>query len=105
MEEPAMRRVLLLVACCMLLAELVPASDAIAQCIYCREHLTGDFLGVRSGLAEHGVVADLQLTQFYQDVATGGADEADAYGGKLDYFSLLQRARSSCMPKPALTRT
>ena len=31
-------------------------------------------------------MADLQLTQFYQGVASGGREQKDAYGGKLDYF-------------------
>jgi len=48
--------------------------------------LSGDVWGLRSGLAEHGVVADLDLTQFYQGVASGGIEQKDAYGGKLDYF-------------------
>lgn len=42
--------------------------------------------GIRSGLAERSVVADLQLTQFYQGVADGGANQTGKYGGKLDYF-------------------
>lgn len=44
-----------------------------AQCLGCREHLTGDMFGIRPGLAERGVFMDLDLTQFYQDVASGGA--------------------------------
>ena len=36
-------------------------------------------------LAEHGIIADLQLTQFYQGVTSGGAEQRDAYGGKMDY--------------------
>jgi len=43
-------------------------------------------LGLRSGLADRSVNADLQLTQFYQGVASGGREQTDAYGGKLDYF-------------------
>lgn len=31
-------------------------------------------------------MADLQLTQFYQGVASGGTNRTDAYGGKMDYF-------------------
>jgi len=52
--------------------------------------LFGDWHGVRSGLAQHGIVADLQFTQFYQGVTSGGAVQTDAYGGKIDYqFTFL----------------
>ena len=88
----------------LVLADPASVSQAFAQCDYCqgqtggcdasccagdwlsREDLFGDWLGARSGLAEHAVVADLQLTQFYQGVASGGREQKDAYGGKLDYF-------------------
>ncbi len=50
-----------------------------------REQLFGDWLGIRSGLAKHGIVTDIQWTQFYQSVTSGGNDETSAYGGKLDY--------------------
>ena len=86
MEELAVRRILLVLALCSPLLGTVPATEAADECLYCREHLTGDLFGARPGLAEHGVVADLQLTQFYQGVASGGAEQRDAYGGKLDYF-------------------
>jgi len=80
------RRILLVIALCSPLWGSVPIQEVSAECLGCREYLTGDLFGVRSGLAEKGVVADLQLTQFYQDVASGGREQRDAYGGKLDYF-------------------
>jgi porin len=49
-----------------------------------QDHLFGDQW--RASLAECGVIADLELTQFYQGVATGGARQDWDYGGKLDYF-------------------
>jgi porin len=49
-------------------------------------YMSGDLFGARSGLAEHGVIADLQLTQFYQGVTHGGVDERFRYGGKGDYY-------------------
>jgi len=85
------RRILLVVTCCIPLAGIVAVREASAECFYCREHLTGDLFGARSGLAEHGVVADLQLTQFYQDVAAGGTDQTGAYGGKLDYLFIFAK--------------
>ena len=71
---------------CFPLLWIAPATEAADECLCCREYLTGNLFGGRSGLAEHGVVADLQLTQFYQGVADGGADQTAKYGGKLDYF-------------------
>ena len=59
----------------------------------CRDHFFGDWLGLRSGLAENGVIVDLPYTQFYQGVADGGVEQASAYGGKLDYFLTFQGAK------------
>ncbi len=50
-----------------------------------REHLFGEWLGARPCLNEHGIIADIQWTQFYQGVLDGGNDENSAYGGKFDY--------------------
>ncbi len=66
------------------------APSSCCECLWCREKLFGDWHGVRSGLAQHGIVADLQFTQFYQGVTSGGAVQTDAYGGKIDYqFTFL----------------
>ncbi len=81
-----MRRILLVLASCFPLLGITSPTEAADECLCCREYLTGDLFGARSGLAEHGVVADLQLTQFYQGVAGGGARQTDKYGGKLDYY-------------------
>ena len=73
-----------------LFAILVGAAATVSgvenECICHREYLTGDMFGLRSGLAERKVNVDLDLTQFYQGVASGGREQRDAYGGKLDYF-------------------
>ena len=64
--------------------------SACRECLWCRKQLFGDWLGARSCLAQRGIVADLQLTQFYQGVSSGGVEQTDAYGGKLDYqFTFL----------------
>ena len=91
MEELAVRRILLVFALCSPMLGIAPARAVSAECLGCREYLTGDLFGVRPGLAEHGVVADLQLTQFYQGVADGGANQTDNYGGKLDYFFTIAK--------------
>jgi porin len=54
--------------------------------LWTRPQLFGDWCGVRPGLAAHGIVADLELTQFYQGVTSGGAEQEFKYGGKMDYM-------------------
>lgn len=56
------------------------------ESICCREKLTGDWGGYRSGLAEHGIIIESSLTQFYQGVASGGLEQRFRYGDKLDLF-------------------
>ena len=46
--------------------------------------MTGDWLGKRSCLAEHGIEIESFLTQFYQGVASGGAEQIFRYGAKFD---------------------
>ena len=91
MEELTVRRILLVLALSFVSLGNVAAQDLPAECLCCREYLTGDLFGARSGLAEHGVVADLQLTQFYQGVADGGLSQTSKYGGKLDYFFTIAK--------------
>ena len=54
-------------------------------------HLFGDWLGARPWLTEHLIQPDLQLTQFYQGVSSGGNDQTFLYGGKLDYFFTIAK--------------
>lgn len=56
-----------------------------AHDIWHREQLFGDWLGIRPGLAQHGIIPDIQWTQFYQGVLSGGDAENSTYGGKVDY--------------------
>ena len=55
-----------------------------------REHLTNGFWGLQPALAEHGILYDAQVTQFYQGVANGGREQTFEYGGKLDQFIIFQ---------------
>jgi len=48
--------------------------------------MTGDWLGCRTNLAQHGIRLDVSTTQFYQGVASGGLDQSFLYGGRNDYF-------------------
>ena len=52
-----------------------------------RTHLLGDWGGARTRLAEHGIIFDIQATQFYQGVVDGSAGTNNwQYGVKGDYF-------------------
>lgn len=46
-----------------------------------RLHLTGDWGGARTSLAENGFQTKLSFVQVYQGVASGGKDTSPAYGG------------------------
>ena len=67
-------------------SNLCGCDHACRQGVHCGNQLFGDWQGARSGLAGHGIIADLEFTQFYQGVASGGSQQSDAYGGKLDYM-------------------
>ena len=51
-----------------------------------RTHLTGDWGGARTRLAQHGIIVDFQVTQFYQGVVDGALDSGMKYGVKGDYY-------------------
>ena len=51
--------------------------------------MTGDWLGVRTGLLDRGVTVDVSTTQYYQGVTTGGLERSFTYGGRNDYFLTL----------------
>jgi porin len=48
--------------------------------------LTGDWLGLRSDLAAHGITFNLSWTEFSQGVASGGRQNVWANGGHGDYY-------------------
>jgi porin len=68
-------------------ADTVPDTEN-NDSIWTRDKLFGDWGGARSGLAKHGVGVDVRLSQFYQDVTSGGADPdaSGRYGKKLDTY-------------------
>jgi porin len=53
--------------------------------IWTRDKLTGDWWGARKYLADHGININLRLSQYLQDVASGGVNQNGAYGGTMDY--------------------
>ncbi len=58
----------------------------ICQSLLTRQKLTGDWCGHRKSLAECGYTFDINTTQYYQGVASGGAEQGFEYGGRNDYF-------------------
>jgi porin len=52
--------------------------------------LANGFWGLQPALAEHGIVYDAELTQFYQGVANGGFEQTFKYGGKFDQFVIFE---------------
>ena len=76
-------------------AIVCPIADALAQDSETagseqeRRQLLGDWGGARSTLADHGIIVDVQATQFYQGVTDGASDDNWKYGLKGDYFVTL----------------
>ena len=54
--------------------------------IFDRSKLTGNWWGARNTLSTNGIQLNINLSQFYQGVADGGAERSFEYGGKLDYY-------------------
>jgi porin len=65
-----------------------------AGSIFERPTLTGDWWGAREALRQKGITLDVSSTQFYQGVASGGINQAFAYGGRNDYLFNLDGEKS-----------
>lgn len=52
-----------------------------------------DWFSLRSTLAETGVAFEMSTTQFYQGVASGGLEQQFQYGGRNDYFAMIDSAK------------
>ena len=65
--------------------EVGTAPDRSFKDIWNRDKLTGDWGGLRTDLADHGIDIGIRLSQFGQWVADGGVDTTGRYGGKVDY--------------------
>ena len=55
--------------------------------IWTRDRFFGDLFGPESVLAPHGITTNVILGQYYQGVTSGGNEQTDAYGGKVDYYT------------------
>jgi porin len=62
-------------------------------CLWHREHMLGDWSGIRPELAEHGIVVSASLTQFFQGVASGGLEQTFRYGDKFDLFMVADTGK------------
>ena len=58
-----------------------------------RPYLTGDWVGVRSSLADKGLTLDVRYTSFYQGLASGTGNKDFEYGGKVDAFINLDSGK------------
>src|SRR5262245_21404234 len=63
-------------------AGLLPIPDYSAG-FWTRDHLTGDWGGIRTDLANKGVQFGVEWSQYVQGVANGGLDRTTEYGGNL----------------------
>jgi len=65
--------------------------------------LTGDWFGARDTISDHGLTFDINLTQFFQDVAAGGKEEDSEYGGKIDIYANFDSNKADLWPGFSLT--
>ena len=62
-------------------------ASADSDSIWTRDTLTGDWGGYRPNMEDDGLDIGLRLSQYYQDVTSGGIDSSNngEYGGTMDY--------------------
>jgi porin len=60
-------------------------AESYLEEVWTRDKLTGDWRGLRSDISKHGIDIDLRLSEYYQNVTTGGVHENDEFGGTMDY--------------------
>jgi porin len=51
-----------------------------------RPKMTGDWMGCREGLREHGITLDVSSTLYYQGIASGGLQDTFKFSGRDDYL-------------------
>lgn len=84
----------------MSLQSLIPVLPDYSGDNWKRSHLTGDWGGLRTELAEQGILFDIGTTQVTQGNAHGGKDTHNAfrYSGSVDYKLSLDTARMGLWP-------
>lgn len=68
-----------------------------------RRYLTGDWNGLRTDWANHGVQIDIDWTQYLQGVVHGGLDTTTQYGGHFDYLLRLDLMKMGLLPGALVT--
>jgi porin len=76
---------------------LLPVPDYGGD-LWHRSHLTGDWGGKRTDLANKGAQVDVDWTQYVQGVVDGGLDRSTRYGGHVDYLINLDLMRMGLIP-------
>jgi porin len=78
-------------------AGLLPIPDYSGN-LWTRSYLTGDWFGVRTNLANHGVQFGVQFNQYVQGITDGGRNETTQGGGTVDYLLNLDLMRMGILP-------
>jgi porin len=78
-------------------AGLLPVPDYSGN-FWTRPCLTGDWGGLRTNLASHGIQFGVEWDQFVQGVTNGGLDRGTAYGANLNYTINLDLMRMELIP-------
>jgi porin len=81
---------------------LLPVPDYSGD-LWTRSHLTGDWWGHRTRLANKGIQLDVDWTQYVQGIVDGGRDETTRYGGHSDYLIHLDLMRMGLVPGALVT--
>jgi len=61
------------------------SAGEVLKDIWTRDKFTGDWRGLRTDLADHGIDIGLRLSNYWQWVADGGSNRTGRYGGTMDY--------------------
>lgn len=65
-----------------------------SPCGFClSDELTCRLTTMAKSMAQQGIVYDVDATQFYQGVTSGGAEQTFEYGGKVDQFLILDSGK------------
>ena len=86
----------LLLVCALLFTTNAWADEGVAENIWTRDTLTGDWRGLRSDLSKHGIDVGLRLSAYGQRVTTGGRNVNSESGGTLEIWQ--REFRSLRMP-------
>src|SRR5262245_774885 len=81
---------------------LLPVPDYSGD-LWHRAHLTGDWGGTRTDLADKGFQLDIDFTQYVQGVVDGGRDRGTRYGGHADYLLHFDLMRMNLVPGALVT--